>query len=394
MSITCNTVLDSGTWGFPIPIHYGPGSSRHLGRIARENGMIRPLIVSDSETAKLPFLNMITDLLKSDGLEPQMYSSFSPNPTDVECIAGGEIFRTEKCDSVIAIGGGSSMDTGKAIALSALGSHEDIWVFDGFAEPMSIKDAGPFAPLICVPTTSGTGAEVEPAAMVTNTTTHEKRGFLHPSYRPLAAVLDPELTIGLPPNLTAWTGIDAMVHAIEAYLVPAFHPMCDGIALQALSLMAPVIKRAYHDGSDMEARSAMMVGSCLAAVSFAKGLGIVHAVSHMVGGLYNTQHGLTNAVILPAAMRYNRPEILDKSVELARVCGADHHDFDGLLGWIHDLHEELGIPHSLGELGVEHDDVNQLVDMVQRDVCFATNPRSLNPEELGAFISGSIDNTW
>lgn len=391
---TQNTVLQSGTWGFPIPIHYGPGSIKNLGSIARGAEIDCPLVVSDSGTAGLPFMAEIMEYLTTAGLSPHLFSSFSPNPTDTECLAGGEFYRQHGCDGVIAVGGGSSLDAGKGISLFAPQDQLDFWAFDLETDPVAPGSHAPFAPLICVPTTSGTGAEVEPSAMITHTTRRGKRVIFHPDHQPHAAVLDSELTIGLPANLTAWTGIDAIVHAIEAYLVPDFHPMCDGIALQALSLMAPAIKRAYHDGGDLEARSAMMVGSCLAAVSFTKGLGLVHAVSHMVGGLYNTQHGLTNAVILPAALQYNRPVIEDKAVELARACGAKSHDFDGLLDWILDLHQEFDIPHGLAELGVQRDNLDQQVELALSDVCRATNPRTINREEMVEFISNAIEKTW
>ena len=286
------------------------------------------------------------------------------------------------------------MDAGKAIALSAPAAQADFWAFDGYAEPLRFDGTAPFAPLICVPTTAGTGAEVEPAGIVTNTETREKRGYLHPDFRPSAAILDPELTLGLPANLTAWTGLDAMVHAIEAYLVPDFHPMCDGIALEALQLMAPALGRAYRDGGDLEARQAMMIGSCLAAVAFTKGLGIVHSVSHMVGGLYDTQHGLTNAVILPAALRFNRPAIEQKAAELARACGAPTQDFDGLYARIVELNTAFDIPRGLGELGVAAKDADRLADMAMHDICLPTNPRPVERNALGDFIGAAIEQTW
>ena len=356
--------------------------------------MTRPLLVSDTGTAGLPFVGEIQQQLTAAGFTPRLFSDFSPNPTDIECMRGGEFYCEWGSDGVIAVGGGSSLDAGKAIAISIADAQVDFWAFDGLAEPLKLEGEGRFAPLVCVPTTSGTGAEVEPAGMVTNTATREKRGFLHPDFGVSAAILDPELTTGLPANLTAWTGLDAIVHAIEAYLVPDFHPMCDGIALQALGLMAPAIRRAYADGSDLEARNAMMIGSCLAAVAFTKGLGIVHAVSHMIGGLYDTQHGLTNAVILPAAMRFNRPAIEHKAAELARTCDAPTHDFDGLYAWIAALNSAFDIPHGLGELGVRVKDVDRLAEMAMHDVCLSTNPRPVARDELTDFIGQAIDQSW
>ena len=386
--------LQSGIWSFPIPIHYGPGSIKQLGEIVRAGGMSRPLIVSDSGTADLPFLRVIMANLKANGLEPHLFSNFSPNPTDTECDLGGQAFREHNCDSVIAIGGGSSMDAGKGIGLIAHKNREHFWAFDTEAEPIPLEQAGPFAPLICVPTTSGTGAETEATGIVTNTTNHEKRCVYHPDYHPVAAILDAELTIGLPQNLTAWTGMDAIVHAIEAYLVPAYHPLCDGAALQALELMAPAIKRVYHDGTDLAARHAMIVGSCLAGIAFLKGLGLVHATSHMVGGLHDTQHGLTNAVVLPAALRHNHPAIEDKAAVMARICGAETHDFDGFYNWVLDLLAEFDIPHSLGELGVKVEEADQLALMMTHDGCLPTNPLPLDQAQCKEFVLAAIENTW
>jgi alcohol dehydrogenase class IV len=389
-----SNMLEQSLWNFPIPIHYGPGSINKVPSIAKKVGIKRPLIVSDSETAKLNFVNSAIIMLMSEDLTCFLFSDFSPNPTDKESLLGCEIFIREGCDGIIAIGGGSSLDIGKAIALSAYRSPDRFWDFDMLNEVQANKKFDRFAPLICVPTTTGTGAEVEPGAMITHTMSNEKKAFYHPEYWPLAAVLDPELALTLPKNLTAWTGIDAIVHAIEAYSVPNFHPICDGIALQALELICPTIKTAYRNGNDIEARGAMMVGSCLAAVSFTKGLGLVHSISHMVGGLYNTPHGLTNAVILPAVLRYNYPEIKGKVKYLARACGADSEDFQGLINWIEALYEEFMIPHSLGELGVLNQDIDKLVEMVVNDICFPTNPRPISKSQLNTFITDAINKTW
>jgi alcohol dehydrogenase class IV len=394
MSEIKSNMLEQCLWNFPIPIHYGPGSIKKVPSIAKTVGIKRPLIVSDSETAKLNFVSSAIKMLITEGLKCSLFSDFSPNPTDKECLLGCEIYIREGCDGIIAIGGGSSLDTGKAIALSAYRSPDRFWDFDMLNEVPFQTKLDCFVSLICVPTTTGTGAEVEPGAMVTDTISNEKKAFYHPEYWPLAAVLDPELALTLPKNLTAWTGIDAIVHAIEAYSVPTFHPMCDGIALQALELICPAIKTAYHNGNDIAARGAMMVGSCLAAVSFTKGLGLVHSISHMVGGLYNTPHGLTNAVILPAVLRYNYPEIEGKVKYLARACGADSEDFQGLITWIEALYEEFMIPHSLGELGVLNKDIDKLVEMILNDICLPTNPRPICKSRLKTFIADAINKTW
>jgi len=394
MKNTQNIILEQCLWTFPMPIHYGPGKIEQLSNIAKSFGISRPLIVSDSETSKLGFIKQIIKNLKDDNLNSFLFSEFSPNPTDIECLLGCDIFNNKSCDGVIAIGGGSSLDAGKAIALSAYREPNTFWAFDMNNDQASEIDFDNFIPLICVPTTAGTGAEVEPGAIITNTNTHEKLVLFHPLYSPKAAILDPELVLSLPKNLTAWTGIDAIVHAIEAYSVPSFHPICDGIALQALSLMAPAIRLSYRNGDDLIARGAMLTGSCMAAISFTKGLGLVHSISHMVGGLYNTPHGLTNAIVLPAVLKYNRPKLNNKIKQIAIACGAKSHDFKGLMDWIYELYTEFNIPHSLGEIGVKTQDVDRLVEMILKDICLPTNPRPISKSCLKSFLLEAINKTW
>ena len=394
MKNTQNIILEQCLWTFPMPIHYGPGKIKQLSSIAKSFGISRPLIVSDSETSKLGFIKQIIKNLKDDNLNSFLFSEFSPNPTDIECLLGCDIFNNKSCDGVIAIGGGSSLDAGKAIALSAYREPNTFWAFDMNNDQASEIDFDNFIPLICVPTTAGTGAEVEPGAIITNTNTHEKLVLFHPLYSPKAAILDPELILSLPKNLTAWTGIDAIVHAIEAYSVPSFHPICDGIALQALRLMAPAIRLSYRNGDDLTARGAMLTGSCMAAISFTKGLGLVHSISHMVGGLYDTPHGLTNAIVLPAVLKYNRPKLDNKIKQIAIACGAKSGDFKGLMDWIYELYTEFNIPHSLGEIGVKTQDVDRLVEMILKDICLPTNPRPISKSSLTTFVLEAIDRTW
>ena len=394
MKATQNIILEQCLWTFPMPIHYGPGKIEQLSNIAKSFGISRPLIVSDSETSKLGFIKQIIKNLKDDNLNSFLFSEFSPNPTDIECLLGCDIFNNKSCDGVIAIGGGSSLDAGKAIALSAYREPNTFWAFDMNNDQASEIYFDNFIPLICVPTTAGTGAEVEPGAIITNTNTREKLVLFHPLYSPKAAILDPELVLSLPKNITAWTGIDAIVHAIEAYSVPSFHPICDGIALQALRLMAPAIRLSYRNGDDLTARGAMLTGSCMAAISFTKGLGLVHSISHMVGGLYNTPHGLTNAIVLPAVLKYNRPKLNNKIKQIAIACGAKSHDFKGLMDWIYELYTEFNIPHSLGEIGVKTQDVDRLVEMILKDICLPTNPRPISKSCLKTFVLEAIDKTW
>ena len=394
MKETQNTFLECCLWNFPIPIYYGPGQIKQLLTIIKSFSIKRPLIVSDSGTSKLRFVMKITEDLTTNKINVPIFSEFSPNPSDVECLLGCQMFKKENCDGVIAIGGGSSLDAGKAIALSTFRDPKRFWDLDMSNDLVPINNPEKFPPLICVPTTAGTGAEVEPGAIVTKIQTKQKLVLFHPLFSPSAAILDPKLILSLPKNLTASTGIDALVHAIEAYSVPNFNPICDGIALQALRLMAPAIRQSYRSGADLSARGAMLAGSCMAAISFNKGLGLVHSISHMVGGLYDTPHGLTNAIILPAVLKYNKPKLESKIQQIASACGAKTEDFNGLMEWIYDLYSEFKIPKSLGAIGVRKQDIGKLTEMILEDICLPTNPRPISKASLETLLSKAIVKTW
>ena len=386
--------LHSGYWDFPVPIYYGPGSIRLLPKLVLQHGINRPLLVSDEATARLPIVQAMVAQLQAATIEVTSHSDFSANPTDEECHTGAKRLLEAGCDGIIAVGGGSSMDAAKAIGLIANQKQVTLWDFDTEVPPPDARSLAPFVPLVCVPTTSGTGAETEGTAMVVNTHNFEKRCIYHLDYHPIFALLDAELTLGLPRNLTSWTGIDAIVHAIEAYLVPGFHPLCDGAALQSLRLTAMALPKVVNNGHDLSARNDMQIGACLAGVAFKKGLGMVHAISHMVGGLYNTQHGLTNAVLLPAVLRFNESHMGNKAVELARACGADSDDFEGLYAWVITQLEALDIPNGLAALGVQSGDVERLASMAMNDGGMPTNPRPVSLAECQLFIADAMAKTW
>ena len=276
-------LLEPQDWTFPVPIAYGPGRLKEIAAMCSEAGMSKPLIITDRGSRDLPFIADIGQYLQADSMSSNVYANISPNPRDDEIAAGCEAYRQSGHDGIIAIGGGSGMDGGKAICLVAT-NDIDLWDFEFEKTPPEMAAHPPFPPLICVPTTAGTGAETESTAMITEVARMMKFCIWHPELKPALAVLDPEITLGLPENLTAWTGMDAMVHAIEAYCVPGFHPLCDGIALEGLRLVSTWLPMVVSEPGNLEARGAMLVGSCLAGISFLKGLGMVHAISHMVGG--------------------------------------------------------------------------------------------------------------
>jgi alcohol dehydrogenase class IV len=384
-----SNILEPADWSFPIPIKYGPGRLGELGPLCRGAGLSRPLIVTDRGSRDLPFIAAALAALAEAGLEGEVFSEVAPNPTDRDVEAGREAFRAGGHDGVIAIGGGSGMDAGKAISLVGR-NDRDLWDFDYDKAPPEIEGADGLPPLICVPTTAGTGAETESTAMVTDTAHGVKLCVWHPAQKPLAAILDPELTLGLPRTLTAWTGCDALIHAIEALSVPQWHPLCDGLALEAIRLIHRALPIAVRDGANLEARGAMLVGSCLAGVSFLKGLGLVHAVSHMVGAVYDTHHGLTNAVLLPAVLRYNRDGLGEKTALMCRAMALPGEDFDSFYGATVGLLDELEIPRDLGALGVAEEHAAEIAQKAHGDAARGTNPVPATVAEIEGLLREAI----
>jgi alcohol dehydrogenase class IV len=383
------SLLDPQDWSFPVPIAYGPGRLKEIAGMCRDAGMSRPLVVTDRGSAGLPFLGDLMRYLSEGGLHAALYAEISPNPRDDEIAGGKAMFRDGGHDGIIAIGGGSGMDGGKAIALTAT-NDIDLWAFEFEQSPPDMSDHAPFPPLITIPTTAGTGAETESTAMITDTVKGMKWCIWHAELKPALALLDPEITLGLPPHLTAWTGADAMVHAIEAYSVPGFHPLCDGLALEGLRLVARWLPVAVAEPGNLEARGGMLAGSCLSGVAFMKGLGLVHAISHMVGAEYDTQHGLTNAVLLPAVLRFNAPDIVDKVPAMAQAMGLEYTGFDSFHANICGLLDQIGIPKTLADIGVPADCAPRIAAKAIQDSAAGTNPRALTVEEIVPVIEEAV----
>jgi alcohol dehydrogenase class IV len=382
-------LLAPADWSFPVPIAYGPGRLGDLPSICVSAGMTNPLVVTDRGSATLPFIGRSIDALRGAGLQVDVFSGISPNPVGADISAGTEVFRHGGHDGVVAIGGGSGMDGGKAISLVA-NNGAPLWAFDYDAETSPDLAPAHLVPLVCVPTTAGTGAETESTAMVTDTERGVKVCVWHPLQRPAAAILDPMLTLGLPANLTAWTGIDALVHAIEAYSVPDFHPMCDALALQAIRAIWAALPTAVDDGTNLEARAAMLTGSCLAGISFLKGLGLVHAMSHMIGAVYDTHHGLTNAVMLAPVIEFNKEVLGPKTAVMAQAMGLDDTSHESFAGAIDSMLARLEIPKRLRDIGVGDDRLNEVAHKSRADAAARTNPRSATIEEIEGILTARL----
>ncbi|MAT87528.1 MAG: dehydrogenase [Aestuariivita sp.] len=387
--LTDAEILEAHDWSFPVPIAYGPGRLSEIGHQCVVFGVTKPLIVTDRGSADLLFIKKLQDYLTQVGISSGLFFDISPNPRDDEIGVGRTMFRDGGHDAVIAIGGGSAMDGGKSICLIA-NNDFDLWAFEYRETAPEIAHDEAFPILITIPTTSGTGAETESTAMVTHVSKGMKFCIWHPDLKPSLALLDPELTVGLPANLTAWTGADAMTHAIEAYLVPGFNPFCDALGLEGLALVAKWLPIAVKEPQNMVARGGMLVGSCLAGVAFLKGLGLVHAISHMVGAEYDTQHGLTNAIVLPVVLRFNLPGHEHKVKRMAQAMELSDHSIDGLISEIERLLDEIDIPKSLGSIGVPADCSQRIAEKAIFDSAADTNPRASSVEEIRDLIDTSI----
>ena len=382
-------ILEPQDWTFPIHIAYGPGRLGEIGQHCTALGLRNPLIVTDKGSRDLPFISRLQRVLSDAGVSAGLFSEISPNPRDDEIGAGRDKFRSGNHDAIIAIGGGSAMDGGKAICLTAR-NDRDLWEFEWESEPADIGPDQAFPTLITIPTTAGTGAETESTAMVTHTGKGMKFCIYHPQLKPSLALLDPELTLGLPGNLTAWTGADAMVHAIEAYCVPGFHPLCDGLALEGLALVAKWLPVAVRAPENMAARGGMLVGSCLAGIAFQKGLGHVHAISHMVGAEFNTQHGLTNAIILPVILRFNLPGMEHKVKRMADAMSLTDASVDAFIIEVERLLNDINIPRSLSEIGVPADCASRIAEKAMQDSAAGTNPRTASRAEMELLVESAL----
>ncbi|MQX36497.1 iron-containing alcohol dehydrogenase [Roseospira navarrensis] len=370
----------TGTWSYPTAIRFGAGRIAELATACKSAGMTRPLLVTDAGLAALPITQTALAVLEAAGLPAAVFSDVQPNPTDADLAKGIAAFRSGGHDGVVAFGGGSGLDLGKLIAFMH-GQSRPVWDFEDIGDWWTRADASVIAPIVAVPTTAGTGSEFGRAGVVTNSETHVKKIIFHPKMLPEVVICDPELTIGLPPAITAGTGMDAFAHSLEAYCSPFYHPMSQGIALEAMRLVRDYLPRAHSDGSDIEARAHMMAASGMGAVAFQKGLGAIHALSHPVGAIYNTHHGTTNACVMPAVLRFNRPAIEEKIERLAAYLGLAG-GFDGFLAYVIGLRAALGIPDTLTHMGVGTDRLDEMAAMAAEDPSAGGNPVPLTVDTL------------
>jgi alcohol dehydrogenase len=368
MTITAN-------WSYPTAIKFGAGRIKELADHCKALGIKKPLLITDRGLAPMPITQNALDILGAAGLGRALFSEVDSNPTDVNLAAGVKAFKDGGHDGVIAFGGGSGLDLGKCVAFMA-GQTRPVWDFEDIGDWWTRASVEGIAPIIAVPTTAGTGSEVGRASVITNSQTHTKKVIFHPKFLPAVTICDPELTVGMPKVITAGTGMDAFAHCLEAYSSPFYHPMSAGIALEGLRLVKEYLPRAHKDGTDIEARAHMMSAAAMGAVAFQKGLGAIHSLSHPVGAIYNTHHGMTNAVVMPPVLRFNRPAIEDKIGMAAAYLGISG-GFDGFYDYVLKLREELGVPDKLSALGVGPDRIDEMAAMAIVDPTAGGNPVEL-----------------
>jgi len=369
-------------WSYPTLLRFGAGRIRELGDACIELGIKKPLLVTDRGLAKLPLVTEILSLMDKHGLGQGLFFDVDPNPNDQNLEMAVTLYKAGNHDGVIALGGGSGLDLGKATAFMSAQTRP-VWDFEDIGDWWMRANSDMIAPIIAIPTTAGTGSEVGRASVITNSQTHVKKIIFHPKILPSIVICDPQLTIGMPKAITAGTGMDAFAHCLEAFCSPHYHPFSQGIALEGMRLVKDYLLRAYHQPEDIEARGHMMSAAAMGAVAFQKGLGAIHALSHPIGAHYNKHHGTTNAVVMPMVLQFNRPAIettLARASAYLGIAGG----FDGFYDYILELRNELSIPANLTEFDVPDNEIDLLTSQALADPSVGGNPRVMTFENTKA----------
>ncbi|MHC8598968.1 iron-containing alcohol dehydrogenase [Arenicellales bacterium IMCC55707] len=363
----------NANWNYPTAIRVGPDRLSEIGDCCLSLKLRNPLLITDPGIKDFPFINAAVDSCKASGLECGMFSDVQPNPTGTNIEQGVTAFNSGDHDGVIAIGGGSALDAGKAIALMAK-QGVSIWELEDVGDNWTKADGASIAPIVAIPTTAGTGSEVGRASVILDEAAKVKKIIFHPKMVPAIVILDPMVTTGLPPMLTAATGMDALSHSLEAWCSPAYHPMAEGIAAEGIRLVRNYLPTAVTSGSDVEARTQMLVASMMGATAFQRGLGAMHALAHPLGALYNAHHGTLNAVLMPYVLVANRQAIEPRIIHLARSIDIPNASFDSFLDWVLELRETVSIPQNLEDLGIDDNQADLIGKMAEVDPSAGTNP--------------------
>ncbi|MEQ8354234.1 MAG: iron-containing alcohol dehydrogenase [Kiloniellaceae bacterium] len=379
-----------GNWNFPTQMIFGPGRIKNLGQACKGLGMARPLLVTDPGLAGLPMVKDAIAANEAEGLPTGLFAAVKPNPVGHNVEEGVTAYKDGGHDGVIAFGGGSGLDCAKAVALMA-GQTRPIWDFEDKGDNWKRVDPDGVAPIVAVPTTAGTGSEVGRASVIVDEATHIKKIIFHPKMMPGTVISDPELTVGLPPNITAATGMDALAHCLEAYCAPGYHPMAEGVAVEGIRLVKDWLPEAVKNGKNLVARAHMLAAASMGATAFQKGLGAIHSLSHPVGALYDTHHGLTNAVFMPYVLAFNRPAIEDRMSRLAAWLDLPNPSFTAFQDWVLALRAELLIPEKLDGLGVGDERIDEIARMAAEDPTAPTNPVPAGAAEMRRMFEAALE---
>ena len=376
-------------WNYPTTLWVGENRIKDLSTACNNLKIINPLFVTDKDLVNLPFVKNVISELKKNFKEINTFSNFSGNPIGNNVDEGVDVFKKNKCDGVIAFGGGSGLDVGKAIAFMS-GQTRPIWDFEDVGDYWKRADEKNIAPIIAVPTTAGTGSETGRASAIINHQTGVKKIIFHPKFLPSIVILDPVLTVDLSPRLTAATGMDALAHNLEAFCAPGFHPMADGIAIEGMKLIKKSLLKAVNNGKDLNARAVLLAAASMGSTAFQKGLGAIHSLSHPVNAQFNVHHGLSNAIFMPYVLTFNKKLIEDRIVSICDYLNLDK-SFESFLKWVLDLRKELNIPHKLSDV-VEKSKINlnELSKMALEDPSTATNPKKMTVDDMKILYEHSI----
>ena len=380
--------LPNRNFNYPTAIKFGAGRIQELAEHCRANGIARPLFVTEPGLAAMPMVRAIVDDVKRAGLGIGVFSDVRPNPVEANVVEGVKAYKAGNHDGVVAFGGGSGLDVGKMVALMH-GQHLSVFELEDVDDWWTRADASRISPIVAVPTTAGTGSEVGRAGVVTHPVTHEKKIIFHPAIMPKVAILDPELTVGLPAKLTAATGMDALAHVVEAYCAPFYHPLAAGVAVEGIRLIKGNLARAVQKGTDLDARGHMLMASAMGATAFQRGLGAIHALSHPFGGLYDAHHGTLNGIIMPYVVKANRRKI-EQDIERAAAYLGIRGGFDGFLKWILALRKEIGIPHTLADIGIDTRRLDEVAAMAIKDPSAGGNPIAFTEKQYKALAKKCV----
>jgi len=379
--------IENINWNYPTTMWFGLNRIKDIQKACNDLNMKNPLIVTDPGILQTDIINKINNSLNQSA---DIFSNVKSNPTGQNVEEGVSQFNHNNHDGVIAVGGGSGMDTGKGIAFMSK-QERPLWDFEDIGDWWTRANSDVIFSIIAVPTTAGTGSETGRASVFTNEVTKEKKIIFHPKMLPSIVILDPDLTIPLPPSLTAFTGMDALAHCLEAYSSVIFHPLSQGIALEGMKIIKDNLFAAYKDGNNIRARAHMLASSSMGSIAFQKGLGAIHSLSHPIGAIYNTHHGLTNAVFMPYVLIRNKEAIENKIVDLSRYLNLSNPSFNSFLDWILDLRKSLSIPHTLKELIDDDSNFEKMSVMALNDPSTSSNPIKLNEKEFFKLYQNSYE---